>query len=112
MPFDHEKLDVYQVALQFAAWAHEQGKSMAGYHAFRDQLWRASYSIVLNIAEGNGKRSTEDRKRFLEIARGSCFECAACIDIATACGLIMQDQLTHGKAMADRIAAMLTKMTA
>ncbi len=112
MSFDHEKLDVYQVALRFAAWAYKQGKSMVGCHALKDQLWRASYSIVLNIAEGNGKRSIDDRKRFFEIARGSCFECAACIDILTVCKLIDQEEINQGKTMADRIAAMLTKMTA
>lgn len=112
MSFDHEKLDVYQLALCFAAWTFEQGKFLTGYHALKDQWWRASYSIVLNIAEGNGKRSPDDRKRFWEIARGSCFECAACIDIMSVCKIINQDELDHGKAIANRIAAMLTKMTA
>ena len=37
--------------------------------------------IPLNIAEGNGKFSTIDRARFLEIARGSALECAACLDV-------------------------------
>ena len=112
MAFDHEKLDVYQLALEFAAWTHEQGPRFAGFHELKDQLWRASYSIVLNIAEGNGKRSPEDRKRFWEFSRGSTFECAACIDLMCVCKLGEQEERTTGKAMVDRLAAMLTKMTA
>jgi len=47
-----------------------------------DQLKRAMSSILLNIAEGNGKRSQRERKRFFAIARGSTAEVAAIMDIA------------------------------
>ena len=46
-----------------------------------DQLARASFSIVLNIAEGSGKSSNNDRKKYFTIARGSVFECVAVLDI-------------------------------
>jgi hypothetical protein len=49
--------------------------------AAKDQLDRASTSIVLNLAEGNGKRSHPDRCRYFDIARGSALECAACLDV-------------------------------
>ncbi len=47
----------------------------------KDQLGRASLSIVLNIAEGSGKFSKPDRRSFFVIARASVFECVAVIDI-------------------------------
>jgi four helix bundle protein len=72
--FDHEKLDVYREAIAFCAWTGELISATAAKAAAKDQLDRASTSIPLNIAEGNGKFSGKDRARFLEIARGSALE--------------------------------------
>jgi len=46
-----------------------------------DQLTRASFSIPLNIAEGSGKLSKLDRRKYFTIARASVFECIAILDI-------------------------------
>ncbi len=79
--FDHEKLRAYQDALRFVAFADSIIAELPGKLAARDQLDRAPTSVVLNIAEGNGKRSRVDRCRYLNIARGSALECAACLDV-------------------------------
>ena len=81
--FDHEKLDVYQEAIAFCAWAGELIDNLPRIAA-RDQLDGASTSIPLNIAEGNAKFSPADRSRFFEIARGSAVECASCLDVLVA----------------------------
>ncbi len=81
--FDHEKLEVYQSAIAFCAWAGELIEQLPRIAA-RDQLDRASTSIPLNIAEGNAKFSAADRSRFFEIARGSAVECASCLDVLVA----------------------------
>ena len=47
----------------------------------RDQFKRASLSIVLNIAEGSGKYTKNDKKNFYVIAKGSTNECVAIIRI-------------------------------
>jgi hypothetical protein len=39
-----------------------------------DQLRRASFSIMLNIAEGSSRFSNKDRKNFMVVARGSAFD--------------------------------------
>jgi four helix bundle protein len=110
MTFSHEKLDVYRVAIEYTQWAFSIGKKMAGMHRHaRDQLIRASQSIPLNIAEGNGKATENDRRHFFEIARGSALECAAIQDVLEVCGAIEAEENRKGKDLLDRIAAMLTQ---
>ena len=112
MKFDHEKLDVYQVSIEFTTCSFELCKNLSGLHrSARDQLLRASQSVPLNIAEGNGKRSLPDRKRYFEIARGSAFECAALMDVLQKTEAISNDEAQLGKGLLHRIASMLTKMT-
>jgi four helix bundle protein len=79
--FDHEKLDVYNESIAFCGWVGEFLETVTARAAAKDQLDRASTSVPLNIAEGNGKFSSADRARFFEIARGSAVECAACLDV-------------------------------
>jgi four helix bundle protein len=95
--FDHEKLRAYQEALRFAAWVEPLFEKLPAKLAARDQLDRASTSIVLNIAEGNGKRSHPDRCRFLDIARGSTVECAACLDVLVVKRRLSQSEANEGK---------------
>jgi four helix bundle protein len=108
--FDHEKLDVYHEAIAFCAWAGELLSATAAKAAAKDQLDRASTSIPLNIAEGNGKFSGKDRARFLEIARGSALECAACLDVLVARKLATPDQVEEAKESLVRIVQMLMGM--
>ena len=105
--FDHEKLDVYREAIAFCAWVGEFLNGITAKAAAKDQLDRASTSIPLNIAEGNGKFSTKDRARFLEIARGSALECAACLDVLVARKLTTAAQIEEAKENLVRIVQML-----
>jgi len=110
--FDHEKLDVYRVSLEFVAWVYARVDKLKGNRRFaRDELIRASQSIPRNIAEGNGKRSQADRKRFFEIARGSALECAAVMDELFIMKAMDQAEINEGKGLLLRIVSMLTKMT-
>ena len=58
MGLGHEKLDVYRLAIDYVAWVYQTAGGLNGIHRpARDQWLRASQSIPLNIAEGNGKAS-------------------------------------------------------
>jgi four helix bundle protein len=110
--FDHEKLRAYQEALRFVGWADPIIEKLPAKVAARDQLDRASTSTVLNIAEGNGKRSHPDRYRFLDIARGWVVECAACLDVLAVKGKISRDEATAGKSILLGVVAMVAGLIA
>ena len=113
MELDHEKLDDYRVAVDFAAWAYAVCRTLKGLdRPTRDQLLRASQSIALNIAEGCGKIPAADRGRFFQIAGGSARECGAILDILDRCGVLEREAARKGKEMLVRIVAMLTRMIA
>jgi four helix bundle protein len=111
MTFGHENLDVYKVSLSYVKWALDISETLKGKHrSARDQLIRASQSIPLNLAEGNGKTSNGDRKRFFEISRGSALECAAIQDILEIGGALSKNENLEAKQMLSRIVSMLTKL--
>jgi len=105
--FDHEKLKVYQLALKFNEFAYKICSKLDYRLDIRSQLDRASNSIVLNIAEGNGKYSKKDRCRFFDISIGSSFESAGCLDILNVRKLINADELNKGKQTLKEIVSML-----
>lgn len=84
MEFNFEKLDVYNRALSLASNVYSVTKSFPEKEVFglTAQFRRASVSISLNIAEGSAK-SIKDFRRFLDMARGSVFECVAISKIAS-----------------------------
>jgi four helix bundle protein len=111
MAFDHEKLDVYQLAIDFVARANDIVENLPrgrGYLA--DQLQRAALSIVLNIAEGAGKFSPKDKAAFYLRARGSTTESAAILDVCERLKLIGSGTGGEHKAVLERISQMLTKL--
>jgi four helix bundle protein len=73
----------------------------------RDQLDRASTSIALNIAEGNGQFSPKDRCKFFDTARASALECAAALDILVAKRKVTPDRILPGKERLQGIVRML-----
>ena len=96
--FDHEKLDVYQETIAFCGWVGELLGQISAKAAAKDQLDRASTSIPLNIAEGNGRHTAPDRCHFFDVARGSALECAAALDVAEAKGVLNKTEMESGKA--------------
>ena len=81
MRFDHERLDVYRLALEFVAIANDLVESFPHGRAYLpDQLQRAATSVPLNVAEGAGEHSKRDKARFYRMARRSATECAAILD--------------------------------
>jgi four helix bundle protein len=72
----------------------------------RPQWLRASQSIPLNVAEGNGKTAGADRRRYFETARGSAPECAAIQDVLVVGQGLDEKESQERKIELDRMAAM------
>ena len=105
--FDHEKLIVYQKSITFVIRTSELLKRFPKSIAAHKQLDRASTSIPLNIAEGNGKFTPADRCRFFDIARGSSLVCAACLDVLVAKDQFSSTDVEQGKQKLIEIVSML-----
>lgn len=71
-------------------------KSLPHEHKFSlgDQLSRSSLSVILNIAEGSGKRSDKELGRYLDIALGSLYETLAALDTLKRNGFLGEVKFT------------------
>lgn len=105
--FDHEKLNAYQRSLDFITWVDPILESIQGKLSAKDQLDRASTSMPLNIAEGNGRYTEKDRCHFFDIARGSALECAAALDVLRARRRITQETVAEGKGILTQVVPLL-----
>ena len=112
--FNHEKLDVFRVAIEFTVDANLIIENLAEGRRrgdLADQLHRASTSIVLNIAEGSGELSPRAKQRFYRIARRSAAECAAILTLIVAFELASEASIQPAREKLLRVLAMLTKMS-
>ncbi len=82
----YKTLKAWQHAERLAIECAKACRSFPDYEQLRlaDQLRRASYSVVLNIAEGSSRRGSREYRRFLDTANGSLAE------VETALGLALQ----------------------
>ena len=108
--FDFQKLDVYKKSKVFHLECKNiiLNKNLDRY--VNDQLGRASFSIVLNIAEGSGKFSKKDRRNYFVISRGSVFECVAILDLLSEQGIINEGELLNLMLQADELSRILYAM--
>ena len=108
--FDLEKLTVYTRSKEFNRKIYEFLKFSQLDRTTNDQLRRASFSIMLNIAEGSGRFSRADKKNFYIIARGSTFECAAIFDYLKDISVIDASQFSEFYCFLDELSRMLFSM--
>jgi four helix bundle protein len=105
--FDFQKLEVYQkskkLCIEITATLSERSFDKVT----NDQLRRASFSIMLNIAEGSSRFSNKDRKNFFVVARGSAFECVAIMEYLVETKEIGQDVFADYENRLEEISRML-----
>jgi four helix bundle protein len=109
--FDHEKLHVYGAAIELIILINEVVENLPKGRAYlADQLQRAGTSVPLNIAEGAGEYSPQEKCRFYRMAKRSATECASIFDICRRLQLCNEERLLRGRELLIRIVSMLTKM--
>ncbi len=106
--FDFEKLIAYQRARSVNQKIHRLLIEKKVSSFLRDQLYRASLSMVINIAEGTGKLSKNDRKNFYVISRGSVFESASLLEMLYDEGLVSSSELTSLKCDLEEVSRLLS----
>jgi four helix bundle protein len=108
--FDFEKLTVYTKAKDFNKKVNHFLTNNTLDRTTNDQLRRASFSIMLNIAEGSGRYSKADKRNFYVISRGSTFECVAIFDYLKDINCIDESQFIEFYQELDELSRMLFAM--
>ncbi len=104
------QIRIYRESIELVRISREAVEALPGGHAYlADQLKRASSSVVLNFAEGFGRRTLKERRRFFDIATGSAHEVMAALDVGEALGIIEPATRDRGVDKASHIAAMLRR---
>jgi four helix bundle protein len=107
IPF--EQLEVYQLAEKISdeVWSVVLSWDNFAKDTVGKQLVRAADSIGANIAEGNGRGSFQDNRRFIRIARGSLNETKHWLRRAFKRELLTQAQIATLKPLLDELAPRL-----
>jgi four helix bundle protein len=108
--FDFKKLIVYSKAKSFCLDSKSILSLSNADKVTCDQFRRASFSIMLNIAEGSARFTKKDKRNFLIIARGSAFECDAILEYLFESGSITKDIFEKYEASLEEISRMLFGM--
>ena len=108
--FEFERLDAYQLALDYQLVADQIADSLPpGRGYLRTQILKCANSKPSNIAEGSGERGKE-RARFYRIARREGLESASHLNSCRKLRLSDPALLLTGRKMLHRIVSMLTGM--
>ena len=109
--FKFEDLRVYQESLLFIDSIYVVTRKWPKEELFGliSQLRRAAVSISLNIAEGTS-RTKKDFRHFLDMARGSCYECASIILIARKRGYLDENEFNELYNLCQKLAKMISAL--
>ena len=113
MAFKFEKLEVWQLALEYSDVIYAVASQLPRSEEFnlKSQIVRAATSIALNIAEGSTGQTDTEQARFLGLAIRSLLETVACQHLINRRGLLYDPQpLREAYTRAETLAAKLHTM--
>ena len=108
----HKSLNVYDAVRELAKEIYRISMLLLGEEKFNlvPQIRRAALSVKLNLAEGCSRRSVAERKRYLEISRGSVIEIDAALETAVDLNYFSTGELEKTGQLLNKCFAMLSKM--
>jgi len=108
---DYQRLDVYQKVRQMHIKVWQLLKKYKNIpYKIRDDLERASFGVMTCIAEGAGRFTNPDKRRFYIDSRASAFECVCCVEGCYDLNIISQSELDDISNGYEEISKMLFKM--
>ena len=112
LELSHTKLDVFSVTKEFVLTCYRETKSFPQEERFGmiSQIRRAALSVHLNVTEDCSRKSTTERKRFYEIARGSLIEVDTALGIATELQYTSKEKLGELGTLVVRSFQLLSKL--
>jgi four helix bundle protein len=109
--FEHEKLEVYQLARELNREICRLTKiASSGPYDHINQVVRAGGSIPRNLAEGGGEWSAKEKAKFYRYAKRSAAECAASLDVLVDYEMLRESDIKQAKELLRRIIPMLVKL--
>jgi four helix bundle protein len=107
---DYRQLVVWQKSMDLAEQIYRETTSLPREERYglTSQLRRAATSIPSNIAEGQGRRSSDDEfVRFLQIALGSLCELETQVDLSRRLRLLSPEQVSRLHLQTDEVGRLL-----
>ncbi|MGI8494450.1 MAG: four helix bundle protein [Pyrinomonadaceae bacterium] len=103
-----EEIKAWQKARELTKHIYQisGGEKFSRNFGLRDQIRRASVSIMANIAEGNGRKTNKDFANFLVISHGSAAEVQSHLYVALDLGYISQENFTPLYQQLDEVSKM------
>ena len=107
-----EDLQVWQKARLLTRWIYTITKSgpLSMDFGLKDQLQRASVSVMANIAEGFERSGKNEYRHFLTIAKGSCGEARSLLYIVIDNGYYSEQEIKKIQSEAIQISKMLSSL--
>ena len=107
--FDFHKLEVYKKIREINISLEPVMKKIPEYER-RNQLTKASLSVQLNLAEGTGRFTRAEKRRFYIISRASVYECVALFDFLSDLKIVSKEEYDYFTQKFEEISKMLFAM--
>ena len=108
----YERLIVWQEAHALFLWINNVANTLPQHEKFAlvDQMRRSAYSVPMNIAEGNGRRTKKDKRRFFNIAHSSLEELHSQVRTVRDLGYISQEIFEKGCNWINRVSYLVMRL--